>query len=191
MRIKAFDLGTFMGASVVVGEPGGPAKLTHFELIRMWGKGKGEVKNWERWPVARNSLKMALLLLHDGVPAYDYVAFEVPMGSMKNKAATKVLVGLELALEEACGELGISLLGVSQTELKLWGTCTLPRGTCDHNVKAKPRACTGRGNAEKPEMVAAANRLWNINLSDDNVADACLLAGYAAEKNGLILPGCR
>lgn len=184
MLIKAFDLSSKTGVAAVGCSDGKNARLVFFELIEPWGRNKDAIVGWERWPAAR-----AAFTRH--AAGSSLVCIELPMGSKKTRAAEKCLTGLELSIEEACGELGIPILGVSQTVLKLWGTCTLPRGTCDHNVKAKPRTCMGRGNAKKPEMVAAANRLWNINLSDDNVADACLLAGYAAEKNGLILPGCR
>lgn len=40
---------------------------------------------------------------------------------------------------------------------------------------AKKRA-TGRGNASKEEMVAAANKQWELALNDDNEADALWMA---------------
>ena len=73
-------------------------------------------------------------------------------------AATEVCVGLTTRLQEhQAGIAGCECVAV-------------------HTATLKKRA-TGRGNAKKPEMIAAARERWGIVPSDDNHADAlCLLA---------------
>lgn len=43
---------------------------------------------------------------------------------------------------------------------------------------------TGRGNAEKPAMIEAARRRWNVEPIDDNHADALCLLAYGIEVYG-------
>jgi len=48
-------------------------------------------------------------------------------------------------------------------------------------VKTAKKIATGKGNASKEEMIEAANNQWNLQLTDDNEADAIWMA-YALYK---------
>jgi Holliday junction resolvasome RuvABC endonuclease subunit len=59
-------------------------------------------------------------------------------------------------------------------------------GTKTHTVMAsKARATVGcKGNAKKPEVMAFIKYRYGIDITDDNIADAFILAMYGTIKNG-------
>jgi Holliday junction resolvasome RuvABC endonuclease subunit len=56
------------------------------------------------------------------------------------------------------------------------------------NVKVLKKWSTGNGNASKVMMVQAARRSTGLDITDDNEADAVLLALWAAEQVGRFDP---
>jgi len=81
------------------------------------------------------------------------VVFEEPMGNFKNAAARNIIVGFR----------GIMMSTVAYYNLTAWG---YPQG------RVKIHA-TGKGNAKKPAMVAAAKKMFpDQDITDDNQADA-------------------
>lgn len=73
-------------------------------------------------------------------------------------AATAVCAGLVTEVMAFAAEHGIELMPVHTCSLKKWAT--------------------GKGNASKEDMTAAA-RIWGWDPQDDNEADAALLLEYA------------
>jgi crossover junction endodeoxyribonuclease RuvC len=164
VRIKAFDLGTHCG--VACADDKLVARPVFFELLEPWGR-PGTVKfvkDWHRWPLVRKEFLSR-------VTYCDAVYYEMPMGVKRNRAAEQVLTGLELGLQEACGEAGVPCHGVAQPTVK--------------------KFATGRGNAKKWEMQVAAAQIWQIQGQelDENVADALCLLALACDRQGLVLPG--
>jgi Holliday junction resolvasome RuvABC endonuclease subunit len=49
-------------------------------------------------------------------------------------------------------------------------------------VSTAKRSATGRGNASKDDMIAAANNRWSISVEDDNEADALWIANACEEE---------
>lgn len=96
----------------------------------------------------------------------DVVAYE-EVASHKGTAASHIYGGVVAVLSEFCEAEGLPYQGV-------------PVGT----IK---RHATGRGNANKDDMVEEATRRWGVpfgpgseRVFDDNEADARLLAEYVA-----------
>jgi len=77
-------------------------------------------------------------------------------------AATELLVGMTTRVQETAAELGIEHQGVHSGTLKKWAT--------------------GRGDASKADMVAAARERCAVDVGDDNEADALLLMAWAREQ---------
>lgn len=87
----------------------------------------------------------------NGVP--DMIAVEAP--HFRGGDPTRMAVGLVSVVERICADLEIRFDDETHTQsLKKWAT--------------------GSGKAEKPDMIAAANRL-GCNTKDDNIADAFLV----------------
>jgi hypothetical protein len=72
-------------------------------------------------------------------------------------AATEVAAGFSTRVQEHCAARGIEHASVHTATLKKW--------------------CTGKGNAKKPDMLAAVCNRWKI-VTDDNEADAIALLYY-------------
>lgn len=86
----------------------------------------------------------------------DVIVFEEPMGNFKSVAARNVCVGLRTLLLLNAAYYDIPTHGVAQTKLKTFAT--------------------GKGNAKKPAMQAAARKRWpGEQFADDNACDAFLL----------------
>lgn len=51
-----------------------------------------------------------------------------------------------------------------------------PRPYVGVPVKTIKHAATGKGNADKPAMVSAARERWEVEVEDDNEADALFIA---------------
>lgn len=56
------------------------------------------------------------------------------------------------------------------------------------NPATLKRWATGKGNADKPAMLAAARQVWPVDVANDDQADALHLAGMGWQKLGLRLP---
>lgn len=92
-------------------------------------------------------------------PAPQVVVFEQPfIGPMRSGTVAEIAYGMATRVQEMCADAGIEFRPV-------------------HNAIVKAHA-TGKGNAGKPEMLAAAAQRWGRpELTDDNEADAlCILA---------------
>lgn len=77
-------------------------------------------------------------------------------------AATEICINMIGRIQEICEELQIEYASLHSATLKKWAT--------------------GRGNADKAEMVARAKEILGRKPLDDNEADAVLLASYASEN---------
>lgn len=81
------------------------------------------------------------------------IAFEEPMGNFKNAAARNLIVGFRGILMSTAAYYDRKPVGYSQTKVKQFAT--------------------GKGNADKEAMMAAARRLYPaIPFTDHNEADA-------------------
>lgn len=95
----------------------------------------------------------------------DLVVFEEVRRHMGTSAA-HAYGGYKSQIEEVC-----AVSGVTYT--------TIPVGT----VK---KFATGKGNADKKRMIAAANETWpGANITDDNEADARFIALATAQELGV------
>ncbi|WP_435070440.1 hypothetical protein [Amycolatopsis thermoflava] len=66
----------------------------------------------------------------------------------------------------------------------------VPLAVCSPSARA--RWAAGKGNASKAAVVAAIARMWpDVELVDDNAADALALATMAAQRVGLAVPLAR
>ncbi|WP_051362936.1 hypothetical protein [Amycolatopsis thermoflava] len=66
----------------------------------------------------------------------------------------------------------------------------VPLAVCPPTVRAK--WATGKGNAGKAPVVAAIARMWpDVELVDDNAADALVFATMGAQRVGLAVPLAR
>ena len=86
------------------------------------------------------------------------IVYELP--HHRGGAATRVLLGLVAIVEMVACEKGIEVKSVQTRHLKKWAT--------------------GKGNAEKSEMVLASRKRTGIMVTDDNEADAILVGLWAA-----------
>lgn len=94
-----------------------------------------------------------LLLEH---PRITTVAYEVP-GFMRTQAAAIACMGLASHVESWCEQKHLTYQGFAPTEVK--------------------RAAGLKGNADKPQMVAAANERWKPHqVKRDDEADALFVA---------------
>ena len=80
-------------------------------------------------------------------------------------AATELGVGLVTRVQELCAERSIDYAGVHTGTLK--------------------KAATGRGNAEKADMMREAKLILGREPLDDNEADAICLAYYGMQEYGI------
>lgn len=132
-----------------------------------WAHGSGRsgvwdlsVKRFESSGLRYVKLRRRLLDLLD-VERTDFVVFEAPR-SMAHYSALVVLAGLTAIIEDVCHECGVNCAGISPTAVK--------------------RHATGKGNAQKKDMVAAAKKHWpNVVFKDDNQADAMWLLELAQQ----------
>ena len=85
------------------------------------------------------------------------IIYEQP--HQRGGAATTVGVGLVSHLMSVCAELGVEHVAVHSGTLK--------------------KAATGKGNADKGEMIAKAGDIAQRPIKDDNEADAIHLLAYA------------
>lgn len=101
--------------------------------------------------------------LHDFLAAHptDLIIYELE-GTARSRAAAHVAHGFTAAIEEVAAARNIELTNVAPTGLKKWAT--------------------GNGNAKKPAMIDAAERIARRPIEDDNEADAILILAYAREK---------
>ena len=101
--------------------------------------------------VVRFKSKVREIIELEGI---DVVAYERPAGRFK----ASIMVSSEMVgvLLDLCIELGVEVACYSANEIK--------------------KHATGKGNAGKPVMIAAAKKKWpNIKIIDDNHADALWL----------------
>ena len=84
----------------------------------------------------------------------------------KFSLATRKLAELRGVLFELCESLDIPVVTFGVTDIK--------------------KFATGKGNADKDEMIAAAQNRWHIDVGDDdNAADACHIFFYFCKRYNL------
>jgi Holliday junction resolvasome RuvABC endonuclease subunit len=91
-----------------------------------------------------------------------FVAYE--LSHFRGGAATEIGVNLTGRIQEECAARGIEYAAVHTATLKKWAT--------------------GRGNAEKGQMVSRAGEILGRSPEDDNEADAVLCGMHAWEMYG-------
>jgi len=94
--------------------------------------------------------------------AANVIAYE--RAHFRGGAATELCVGLQTRVQEIAAEKSINVLPIHTAELKKYAT--------------------GRGNADKSEMMTTAGLILGRDPLDDNEADAVHLAGFAAREVG-------
>jgi len=82
----------------------------------------------------------------------------------RSQAASEILTNLRGRIQEECADLSVEFASVPATTLKKWAT--------------------GKGNADKDQMMARAVAYLGRPPIDDNEADACLIAAYGVEEYG-------
>lgn len=92
----------------------------------------------------------------------DLVVYE--LAHHRGGAATELAVGMTTRVQEFAADRRVEHASVHTATLK--------------------KHATGRGNAEKPAMIAAARARFGVEPMDDNDADALLLLGYAIDVYG-------
>ena len=150
MNTLALDLGLLMGFAME-----GPALPTVSGTQRF---DKTGASPGMRFLEFRKWLEKAAYLPGAILAHVDIIVFEEAY--QKGAAAWHSYGGFRGVLLEFCEQRGVEYRPVGTTVLKKWAT--------------------GKGNAGKPEMVAEARRRHpEVDLIDDNHADALLLLDYA------------
>lgn len=136
-----------------------------------WAMIDGPVRfgTWDLTPTRYDSQAMRFIRLEDRLRAtfantdIKLVVFE-KVEFAKTTQAAQIWGGLFATMAAWCHKSGIEFEGVGVTVLK--------------------KFATGKGNAKKPDMIAACvERGWYVR--DDNQADACWLLEYARKQRGL------
>lgn len=91
---------------------------------------------------------------------FNLVIFE--QAHHRGGAATELCVGMTTRAQEFAAEMGAEHASLHTATLK--------------------KATTGRGNAEKSDMIQAAQEVWGRRPADDNEADALCLLKYAIDN---------
>lgn len=152
MNILALDLGTRCGWALLTAHGRVESGTETFDLKRHESRGMRWV-HFNRW--------LDEMLAHSGtVPRVGLVIYEKPLGRFATSgAAGEIALGMSTRIDEACARLDIDHTALPPATLKKW--------------------TTGKGNAGKPEMMAAVERRWGRRVDDDNEADAFALLMYA------------
>lgn len=95
-----------------------------------------------------------------GLQRPDIVGYE--QAHHRGGAATEICVGMTTRVQEICEEMGIESAPVRSTTLK--------------------KFATGKGNAGKPLMTAAATEFTGRPVTSDDEADAIHVSRWAAEE---------
>lgn len=162
--VLGVDLGTRLGWSVL-SDVGASARGVHLSSGTLdLSPRKGDTTG-RRYYLARQHLRR---LIHQHRPChvgYELVRFHGSRGrsadgsarQLDGTAAAHVYGGLRAVLTELCYGLAIPVM--------------------EHEVGHLKQFATGKGNAAKPAMIAAAAAAWpDVELIDDNHADAMWLA---------------
>lgn len=179
MKIIAFDLASRSGWACL---SGGKVFSGILDLSAL----SDEEHAGARWPRVRLMFRALSDLSPPNVVAWERV---LAAGGALPGWATELIV-FQACLAEVAFAWGAETITIMPSTLKKWATCTLPRGTCDHKDK---KICTGKGNAKKPEMIAAARKRWpewvpaNPKKPDDE-ADARWVLAWACEQKGVVCP---
>lgn len=154
MKIAAFDLGTTWAVAtndlsqkaILLGLD---AEAAHMDLNP--GRTKPKLKRQRPEVLGR----FAECLAHGGgiLEGFDVVVYERPFA--RGQGATRLLWGMAGILEAAAHNAGVAVLDMTPGEIKLWAT--------------------GKGNAGKPEMIAAAQRLGYTGDNEHEADAYCLL----------------
>lgn len=105
-----------------------------------------------------------VLAVDDDAHQVELVAYEATIVHARRPGSAAVAHNLE----------GVLLAELEALELDY--TCATPSAIKKH--------ATGKGNAGKPAMIAAARKRWGVEPSDDNEADALCVLAWALEEVG-------
>lgn len=100
-------------------------------------------------------------------PRVELIVYEQPF-VMRSGAAAEISLGFATRVQEFCARHGIEHTTLNGMTLKKW--------------------TTGRGNAKKPEMVAAVQSRFKWTGTDDNEADAVALLHHTLETLAVTVP---
>ncbi len=136
-----------------------------------WAHSCGESGVWDLSVRRDESSGMRLLRLRArlgevmGLQPFDIMVFETAVCSPKTRSGYGT---------------GVELI----TTAKLWA---LDHGIehCGYAPSAIKKHATGKGNANKEKMLAAALKKWNRAFEDDNHVDACWLLSFAMQELNL------
>ena len=156
MNVLALDLGSQCGWAL--SESGRiESGVEAFEIARHESRGMRFVR-FNRWLE-----KIAFRPYGDGVSTVSPYLIVYEQAHQRGGAATEVAAGFITRVHEFCATRELEFSSVHTATLKKW--------------------TTGRGNAKKPEMIAAVVRRWGAALDiDDNEADAVALLHYALQE---------
>lgn len=121
-----------------------------------WAHSDGDSGTWDLSTKRDESAGMRLVRFKSHLAAsmpFDVIYFEAARhAAPKMQGALVVQAEIQGVLKEFCESRGIEYHGVSPSQVK--------------------KIATGKGNAPKPAVVAAAKRKWPDFAGDDNEADA-------------------
>jgi crossover junction endodeoxyribonuclease RuvC len=142
----------------------------------------GTATGWAQWDGARLESGVQVFDVKRGEsPGMRYRRFNLWLTEMlmgmdlvtyegahhRGGAATEVAAGFSTRVQELCAALNIDHQSIHTATLKRW--------------------CTGKGNAKKPEMIAAVCNRWKV-VVDDNEADAIALLYHALAEHTVATP---
>lgn len=155
LAILALDMATQTGWALRDREGVVTSGTQGFDLKR--GESTGmRLLRFRRW--LRETIGIA------GIYFVDVVAYEQPILHSRRQGNTSVAHNLEGVLLPELEARGIDYTNVTPAALK--------------------KHATGKGNAGKPAMLAAARERWGVEPADDNEADALCVLAWALDEIG-------
>jgi Holliday junction resolvasome RuvABC endonuclease subunit len=172
LAILALDLGTATGWALLDREGRLASGVQRFDLER--GESPGmrflRFRRWLKELLVRTrveGIQVGLGVTGERLraePTVDVLAYERP--HHRGGAATQLCLGFQTVLLEEAALLGLETLPV-------------------HTARVK-KVATGKGNAEKAQVLAAARaRFREQEVQDDNQADALFVLAWAAREVGV------
>jgi Holliday junction resolvasome RuvABC endonuclease subunit len=161
--VLALDLATNVGWAL---RDGAGARTSG---VQRFAPGRGESPGM-RWLRLRKWLR-EVIALGGLTPTRGVIAYEQAVFHHRGASAAAVAHGMAAVAQEVAAELAIELACVTPAELK--------------------KFATGKGNAKKDAMLAAARERWPSKaIADDNEADALWVLEWALQELGLGAATC-
>lgn len=159
LGILALDMATSTGWALMDREGNVTSGVQRFDL----GRGESVGMRFLRF---RRWLNELLRAPGSEIPpqrfAVDVIAYE--RAHHRGGAATALCVGLSTVVLEEAARLSIETTTIATMTLK--------------------KHATGRGNAGKPDMIAAASKRWGRQIETDDEADALCVLAWALDEVG-------